>query len=484
LEEGSVSKAKGVALDDFVAYLPQHTYIFLSTREPWPGESVNSQFPPMALLDKNGNPVLDNDGEPKMISPARWLDINRPVHQMTWAPGMDLLIMDKVVADGGWVDKPGTTTLNLYRPPKLKGKRGQVKLWLDHIKRIYPNDADHIVKYLAHRLQHPFDKINHALMLGGAQGIGKDSLLEPLKHAVGPWNFAEVSPVTLTGTFNGFLKSVILRVSEARNTGGELSRFEAYDASKTYIAAPPDTLRVNEKYLREHYVFNCCSVIITTNYKTDGIYLPADDRRHYVAWSDAKREDFSKAYWNKLWGWYKKGSGFEAIAAYLAALDLSTFDAKAPPLQTDAFWAIVDANRAPEEGELADIFDKLGKPDAVTISEIKLSAGAGLDDKRNRRTIPHRMETVGYVPLRNTDTDSGLWTIDTPRHSWVTPIGKQIDVRDCIEGVRQVVYVKSALSPRNQVAAVQELRRKATEAATEMAKTRMASSKNGSGRRI
>jgi hypothetical protein len=28
--------------------------------------------------------------------------------------------------------------------------------------------------------------------------------------------------------------------------------------------------------LREHSVFNCCGVIITTNYKTDGIYLPAD----------------------------------------------------------------------------------------------------------------------------------------------------------------------------------------------------------------
>jgi hypothetical protein len=35
-------------------------------------------------------------------------------------------------------------------------------------------------------------------------------------------------------------------------------------------------------------VFNCLGFIITTNYKTDGIYLPADDRRHYVAWSHRK----------------------------------------------------------------------------------------------------------------------------------------------------------------------------------------------------
>jgi hypothetical protein len=48
-------------------------------------------------------------------------------------------------------------------------------------------------------------------------GIGKDTLLEPVKCAVGAWSFAEVSHVL--GGFNGFLKSVILRVSEARDLG-------------------------------------------------------------------------------------------------------------------------------------------------------------------------------------------------------------------------------------------------------------------------
>jgi len=33
-------------------------------------------------------------------------------------------------------------------------------------------------------------------------------------------------------------------------------------------------------------------VIITTNHKTDGIYLPADDRRHMVAWSNLTKDDF------------------------------------------------------------------------------------------------------------------------------------------------------------------------------------------------
>ena len=57
---------------------------------------------------------------------------------------------------------------------------------------------------------------------------------------------------------------------------------------KTLAAASPDVLRINEKHIRQYYVPNCCAVIITTNHKTDGMFLPADDRRHYVAWSDLK----------------------------------------------------------------------------------------------------------------------------------------------------------------------------------------------------
>src|SRR5690606_14429731 len=110
---------------------------------------------------------------------------------------------------------------------------------------------------------------------------------------------------------------------------GDTDRFKFYDHMKSYTAAPPDVLRVDEKHLREYAVLNVCGVIITTNHKTDGIYLPADDRRHFVAWSDLTKEDFPADYWSRLWRWYGNG-GIEHVAAYLATLDLSGFDPKAP----------------------------------------------------------------------------------------------------------------------------------------------------------
>jgi hypothetical protein len=200
---------------------------------------------------------------------------------MTWAPGDPTLITNRLIAEGGWFPRRGARVFNLYRPPTLVFKSGPVEPWLDHLAMVFPGDVDHIITWLAHRVQRPAEKINHALMLGGAQGVGKDTLLEPVKHAVGPWNFIEVAPRHMLGRFNGFVKAVILRINEARDLG-DIDRYAFYDHMKAYTAAPPDVLRVDEKNLREYAVPNVLGAIITTNHKTNGVYLPPDDRRHYV----------------------------------------------------------------------------------------------------------------------------------------------------------------------------------------------------------
>jgi hypothetical protein len=226
---------KPITRDDFVAYLPAHNYIFLPTREPWPASSVDSQIPPVPKLDKNGNAVLDKNSKPIRTPAHTWLDKHRPVQQMTWAPGSPVLIHDKLVADGGWIDRPGATCLNLYRPPTIKcGNAAEAKPWLDLVERVYPDDHRHIIRFLAHRVQQPGVKINHCLVLGGFPGIGKDTILEPVKHAVGPWNFSEVAPGDLFKPFNGYLKSVILRISEARDLG-DVNRYSFYHHTKTLM---------------------------------------------------------------------------------------------------------------------------------------------------------------------------------------------------------------------------------------------------------
>jgi hypothetical protein len=318
------------------------------------------------------------------------------------------------------------------------GNPDKAEPWLEHVSKVYPGDAEHITRWLAQRVQTPQHKINHALVLGGRHGIGKDTLLEPVKQAVGPWNCHEVSPGAMLGRFNGFVKSVILRVNEARDLG-DVDRFAFYDHTKALIAAPPDVIRVDEKNIREHPVPNVCGVIITTNHKSDGLYLPADDRRHYVAWSDLDKDQFNADYWNILWRWYASG-GIGHVAAYLARLDLASFDPKAPPPKTEAFWHIVNAARAPEESELADILEGLKWPAAITLDNITTHArtrgfhdfAEWLQDRRNRRLIPHRLESVAYEPIRNRGSKDGRWKV---------------------HGHNVAVYAKTALTIRDRLAA-------------------------------
>jgi hypothetical protein len=431
--------SEGVTLNDFRSYMITHSYIYMPSRELWPASSVNARIPPVPLFDADGRPILKPDGEQKTIRASAWLDKHRPVEQMTWAPGFPALIPDRLISDGGWIERNKITCLNLYRPPAIQiGNPMEADPWIQHVRKVYPNEADHIIKWLAPRVQRPQEKINHALVLGGSQGIGKDTLLEPVKRAVGPWNFVEVSPTQMLGRFNGYVKSVILRVSEARDLG-DVNRFQFYDHLKVYTAAPPDVLRVDEKNLREHSVFNVCGVIVTTNHKADGIYLPADDRRHYVAWSDLTKEDFTEEYWTDLWRWYEQG-GYAHVAAYLRNLDISDFNPKAPPPKTPAFWDIVDANRAPEDAELADAIDRMSNPEATTLGRIATFADGDfrvwLTDRKNRRAIPHRLERCGYVQVRNDDAKDGLWKI---------------------AGQRQVIYAKATLSVPDRRRAVKKL---------------------------
>jgi hypothetical protein len=425
-----------VSLEDFYAYMPTHEYLFVLTRSLWPAGSVDARLAPVEARSPDGTPIK--------LKASRWLDQKRPVEQMIWAPGQPEVIANRLMVEGGWIERRGVNCYNLYLPPTISaGDATQAQRWLDHLRFLYPDEAEHILDWLAHRVQRPEEKINHALVLLGGQGIGKDTLLQPIAEAVGPWNFQETNPSQILGRFNGFVKSVILRVSEAHDLG-DFDRFAFYEHLKLYTAAPPDTLRVDEKHVREYRVLNCCGVIITSNHEIGALYLPADDRRHFVALSRITKDHewFQRDYWRDLHRWYQRG-GSGHVVAFLRQRDLSGFDPKAPPRKTEAFWRIVNTDRPAEEGEIADIIDAMGKPDAFTLDSLIARADAvgadiatWLHDRKNRRQIPHRLNPCGYAPVRNSFADDGLWKI---------------------LGRRQVVYARKSLTLRDQVAAAQRL---------------------------
>jgi hypothetical protein len=89
---------------------------------------------------------------------------------------------------------------------------------------------------------------------------------------------------------------------------------------------------------------------------------------------------------------------------------------------------------------LADTLERMGSPAATTLIRIANEARGEfqtwINDRKNRRVIPHRLERCGYVPVRNDAAKDGLWKINE---------------------ARQVVYAQSALSIRDRFYAVGQL---------------------------
>jgi hypothetical protein len=246
----AVRPAKPGNVADFYFYLPSAKYIFAPTGDLWPAKSVNLYLPP--VIEKVG-------AEERVVPAANWIARNQRVEQMSWDPGRPMLIVDRLANEGGWIQKEGVRAFNLYQPPVLSaGDPAKASRWLHHVRYVYRDDAQHMILWFAHRQQRPHVKMNHAIVMGGAHGIGKDTILEPVRYAVGSWNFEDVTPRQIMGRFNGYLKCVILRVNEARDLG-DVDRFGFYDHMKTYTAAPPDMLRIDEKIPRNTTSLTCAA---------------------------------------------------------------------------------------------------------------------------------------------------------------------------------------------------------------------------------
>jgi hypothetical protein len=134
----------------------------------------------------------------------------RKVPAVTYRPGKPLIVQEEI---NGTVQE----AVNLYRPSSLVPMRGaDVTRWLNHGTMLFgpPGSPahDHFLNYLAFIVQNPGVKINHAPVLLGRQGIGKDTELVPLMRGLGEHNCKMVKPETLLGQFTHFLEAQLIVV--------------------------------------------------------------------------------------------------------------------------------------------------------------------------------------------------------------------------------------------------------------------------------
>lgn len=263
----------------------------------------------------------------------------RMVDKLTYSPGQPQFCREKSYDSDAVLD-----CLNVFSPSGIEAEEGDVEPFIQLVHDVFDHDEkaiDHVLSFFAYMVQHPGERINHALVIQGEQGIGKDSILAAMEKVVGIHNCSQVTLQHVESQFNEWLfGKQLICFQEMLATG----RRNIYNKLKTYITDPVHT--VNTKHVSLQRVPNRAVYVFLTNYK-HALSLDPGDRRMWVWYS--KMLPKSPAYYQRFHDWIADRRSIQALLHYLLSYDTSRFRAAAPPPMTEAKRGLIEASASEVE---------------------------------------------------------------------------------------------------------------------------------------
>lgn len=365
------------------------------------------------------------------------------IRGLTYASGEGVLVtLDGEVYGNRWRNaRPEVDAAHIEQ-----SSDADIAPWLEHLALLVPDlrERSHIMDVMAYKVQYPQAKINHAVLHGGTQGCGKDTLWAPMLWAVcgeHGKNKGMMDGDTIGSQWGYQLEAEVLVLNELREPEAKERRALA-NKLKPVIAAPPDMLPINRKGLHPYMMLNRLFVLAFSNDRAP-ISIESTDRRWFCLWSEAPRMSAQDA--SALWDWYKSG-GFENIAAWLHARDVSRFNPAATPIVTDFKLSMVEDGRSMAEEFLIDLLQRevgefssgvIGAPFHGLRDRVANVAPVGIKIPQN--ALLHALSESGWVSLgrvasaRHT-TKKQVYI--SPRMARLLDAGKvsKSEIRDALEG--------------------------------------------------
>ena len=359
----------------------------------------------------------------RKIEAATCFDENRDeakgriLEGVTYAAGESVLVSRNGKVYGNrWVNA---------RPDVSATPGGDVTRWLDHCKRLVPDERDlnHIWDVMAFKVQNPRVKINHAILHGGHGGSGKDTMWAPFLWSVcGPTlaNRGLIDGDTINSQWGYALESEVIILNELKEPEARERRALA-NRLKPIIAAPPEYLVVNRKGLHPYDTLNRAFVLAFSNDMIP-ITLSSDDRRWFVIWSTARRMDPVEA--QVMWRWYKDEGGFESIARWLYARNVTAFNPGAAPPMTDVKESLVEHSMSMAESVIVDMVRSrqgefargvIGGPFHAVCDRLQALMPAGA--KVPQAALLHAIQEAGWVDMGRLNSTDYL----TKKHVFAAP---------------------------------------------------------------
>jgi hypothetical protein len=304
------------------------------------------------------------------------------------------------------VSRDGDLYGNRWRDARPAYAAGDVTPWLDHCALLVPDkrEREHLYDIMAFKVQYPKIKINHAVLHGGDQGRGKDTMWAPMIWAVcgdSLRNRGLLDGDTMNSQFGYALESEILILNELREPDARERRALA-NKLKPVIAAPPEMLSINRKGLHPYDMCNRMFVLAFSNDPVP-ISLDSQDRRWFAVWSHGPRmsPDVAQA----LWAWYRSG-GFAAVGHWLSLRDVSAFNPSAAPFMTEFKLNLIEQGMSTAESYLVELIRaRMGEFTKGVIASPfhalcdRLSGAAPAGAKVPQVALLHALKEAGWVDL-------------------------------------------------------------------------------------
>jgi Family of unknown function (DUF5906)/Bifunctional DNA primase/polymerase, N-terminal len=315
------------------------------------------------VLKKDGFSGLFADRVPELMAE---LGISRKRHPNLTAAGVytkqpdKLILSDVTYAPGkpkltpNIASNPPSYVFNRWEEPTIPAP-GPVHLWLDHLSFIMESEADRFLKWCACVVQLPHEKPNWHFLVMGPSGLGKDTMMAPMRVAVGERNYAETRVYELEGDFNSVVESKLLVLSETSQNRHDARKL--WHRLKQMLARPPWEIGINRKNIERYTIPNLAAMVMFSN-EANPVYLERGDRRLHVV-NRRHLKPKPSSYYANLYDWLLNRGGVNAVAAYLHNFSLSDADKRefvggtAP--STPDKTALEDQNLDPAESVFEDL---------------------------------------------------------------------------------------------------------------------------------
>jgi hypothetical protein len=202
---------------------------------------------------------------------------------------------------------------------------------------------DYLLKFFAHLIKYPDEKMPICIIIKGVQGTGKNVFLDAIGNLIGSdYYITSSNPSDFFGDYaEGFYRKLLVNMNECE----QKDTFDFEGKIKSFITE--DTITLNAKFLRQTKIRNVARVIITTN-KPNPIPIDTKSKdRRYVIYKTTEKyleKKYNTNFWLTLIKHFKSSDFIASLYYFFNNMDIENYDWRLNRPITEAYKEMLKLN--------------------------------------------------------------------------------------------------------------------------------------------